>query len=231
MDTLTHLILGHTMGGAAAGAGAGAAAYWGALVGNSLPDIDVPIGYALRRGWAFHRKHTHTLPGILVLSALATGAISLAFPGAPALVTFGWTLLGAAVHVAFDCLNVWGARILWPYSDRRFGFAILFIIDPYILAMHGLAALAAPRGAPWAMASAWIATVVYIALRLALWMAARRALPSGARQTLVPLFGRLNRWRYVVETEDAIEKGIATAIPGRRIPTERIAKERPSGDR
>lgn len=226
MDSLTHLLLGHTMGSAATGAGADAAAYWGALVGNSLPDIDVPIGYALRRGWAFHRKHSHTIPGILALSALAAGVISRIFPGAPPLATFGWTLLGATVHVALDCLNVWGARILWPFSNQQVGWALLFIIDPYILGIHGLAAIAAPTGARWAPATAWVATLLYIALRLALRTAARRALPEGARRTLFPLFGRINQWRYVAESADAIEMGTVTAIPARRTPAEQLPKER-----
>lgn len=225
MDSLTHLLLGHTMGAAAAG-GAGTAAYWGALVGNSLPDIDVPAGYAVRKGWAFHRKYTHTAPGIVLLCAVAAAIISSFFPDDPPLLTFGWTLAGAVVHVLLDCLNVRGTRALWPFTNRVFGYAVLFIIDPYMLAIHGLATVAAPLGAVWAPAAAWAATAGYIALRLALRETVRSSLPEGAVHTVWPIMGGLNRWRYITDSPDALEWGTARALPFRHIASDRIEKPR-----
>jgi inner membrane protein len=224
MDTITHLLLGHTMGAAATAAGAPAAAYWGALVGNSLPDIDVPAGYAVRRGWAFHRKYTHTLPGVLLLSALATGILSRLFPDDPPLVIFAWTLAGCLFHVTLDCLNHWGARALWPFSNRVIGFPFLFIFDPYLVGIHGLATVAALLGAPVATPLAWAATGAYFIIRLLLRQLIRRRLPDGAVHTLIPAMGGLARWRYVSDSPEAVEWGTVTALPFRRVPSERLEK-------
>lgn len=209
------------MGVAAASTGAGAAAYWGALVGNSLPDIDVPVGYALRKGWSFHRKYTHTAPGILVLSALATGVLSLIFPDSNPVVTLGWTLAGCLTHLFLDCLNVWGARPFWPVSHRRVGWGLLFILDPYLLLFHGLAAAGEANGLAGSVQLAWLLTGVYLALRAALRLRVMRlvrerlqAAAPGARFAVMPVLGGINRWAYVIETSAGRHRGHARAIPG-----------------
>lgn len=178
LDSLTHLVMGHAMGAFATGAtpAVQTAAYWGALVGNSLPDIDVPVGYLFGRGWAFHRKFTHTVPGILLLSLAAAALITFAIPDSAYLVTWTWTLTGSVIHVFLDCLNRRGVRPLWPFSSRLFAAGVLFIIDPVILGALALASLGAKAGwtGPDLLRLTYIVVWVYIFVRWALVLYLRR---------------------------------------------------------
>jgi membrane-bound metal-dependent hydrolase YbcI (DUF457 family) len=163
VDSLTHLALGHAMGVFAGGStpAVQTAAYWGAFVGNSLPDIDVTVGHLIGKGWSLHRKFTHTIPGMLSLSALATAVITWAVPGSNPLLTCAWTLAGCIVHVFLDCLNLFGTRPFWPFTNRMLGYGVLFLLDPLILGFTGLGSIAQLAG--------WIDVAVLKGLSIAIW--------------------------------------------------------------
>lgn len=210
MDSLTHLALGHAMGLLATGASPAAqtAAYWGAFVGNSLPDIDVPVGHLLGKGWGLHRKFTHTAPGVLVLSILAAGVITWAVPGSNPLLTFGWTLAGCVVHVFLDCLNTFGTRPFWPFSNQILGYGVLFILDPLILGAIGLGSVAQQMG--------WITSPFLVAMYMLMWVyvAARWLMlprlknlvnqPGTERYSLTPF---LLGWRFFRVRQGRLEMG------------------------
>lgn len=210
MDSLTHLLVGHAMGAAASNVAHpyGAAAYWAVLVGNSLPDIDVPISLLLGRGIKLHRTITHTLPGTVILSALAAVVIGLLTPGAPFGVLFGWTLLGCLAHMALDCLNLFGARPFWPLSARAVEVGVLHILDPFLLGLLGAASLAvyAQVAPPATLAWAFLLMWPYVAYRMStarrLYWKLRAA--GSNRVRIIPWFAS---WRYVFETPSAIEFG------------------------
>lgn len=210
MDSVTHLLMGHAMGALAAAAApeAGPAVYWAAFLGNSLPDIDVPLSVLMRRGIQLHRTYTHTLLGAAVLSAAAACALSSAFPEAGPAQLFTWTLLGALAHVAADCLNLFGARPFWPLSGRTVELGVLHITDPWLLLLLGLPAAGAGVGwlpARW-LGGAFVAMWLYVAVRC---LTARRILrgllqAGSLRARVVPWF---SGWRYVAETADTVEFG------------------------
>lgn len=213
MDSLTHIVLGHAMGIFAQSAtpAAQTAAYWGAFVGNSLPDIDVPVGTLLGRGWALHRKFTHTIPGMLLLPALATGVITLVVPGSSPWLTYAWTLAGVMLHVFLDCLNSFGTRPLKPFSNRFFGYGVLFIMDPVILVVLGVGDLVHLAG--WlprvGLQVLTVAMAVYVAAR---WVALARLSRSLAHST-APAEARLvvtaflAGWRFFRERQGLLEYG------------------------
>lgn len=217
MDSLTHLVLGHAMGTFATGStpAVRTAAYWGALVGNSLPDIDVPVGHLIGRGWGLHRKFTHTIPGILALSALATGVIAWAVPGSDPLLTFAWTLAGCIVHVFLDCLNLFGTRPFWPFGNQNLAIGVLFILDPLILGFLGLGSAAQLAG--------WLGVTVvrglygvmwvYVALRwlMLLRLQSKVREPGVVRFTVAPF---LAGWRFFRQWQDRLEFGSAHPLTG-----------------
>ncbi|HWI63581.1 MAG TPA: metal-dependent hydrolase [Symbiobacteriaceae bacterium] len=210
MDSLTHLALGHAMGIFAKGATPAiqTAAYWGAFVGNSLPDIDVPVGTLLGRGWAFHRKFTHTLPGMLLLPALATAVITWAVPGSSPLITYGWTLAGVILHVFLDCLNTFGTRPFRPFSDQILGFGVLFILDPIILGVIGLGDVAHLAGWISAGALQWLSLAVaaYVAVRWVIMGWLRRRV-GGADVLRFTVTAFLVGWRFFRERQGLLEYG------------------------
>lgn len=210
MDSLTHLLMGHAMGALASNVSptAGAAVYWAALIGNSLPDMDVPVSLLLRRGISLHRTYTHTIPGNLILSAGAALLLQQLFPGASFALLFGWALLGTLVHVALDCLNLFGAKPFWPIDSRSIELGVLHILDPILLVILGIPALGAALGlaSQQMVALGFVLTWPYILYRL---QTARRLLgrlrrEGSHRARIVPWY---TSWRYIFETDGAIEFG------------------------
>ncbi len=210
MDSLTHLLMGHAMGALASNLSptAGAAVYWAALIGNSLPDIDVPVSLMLRKGISLHRTYTHTIPGNMVLSAGAALLLQRFFPGTGFALLFGWTLLGTLVHVAVDCLNLFGAKPFWPLNGRSIELGVLHILDPILLIILGIPTLGAALGmaSSQMVALGFVLIWPYILYRL---QTARRLLfrlkrEGSGRARIVPWY---TSWRYIFETDGAIEYG------------------------
>lgn len=210
MDSLTHLLVGHAMGAAASSVAHpyGSAVYWAVLVGNSLPDIDVPVSILLGRGIKLHRTITHTIPGTVILSGLAALVMSIFLPEAPFGILFGWTLLGCLAHMALDCLNLFGARPFWPLSARAIEVGVLHILDPFLLGLLGTASLAvafhlAPQHVlSWAFVLMWPYVAYRISTARRLYWKLRAA--GSHRARIIPWF---TSWRYVFETQGAIEFG------------------------
>ena len=211
MDSLTHLLVGHAMGVAASSvtpAPFGTAVYWAVLIGNSLPDIDVPISLLLRRGIKLHRTYTHTIPGAAVLSLLTAAGIARILPGAPFGLVFLWTLLGSLVHMGMDCLNLFGARPLWPLNGKSVDLGVLHIVDPVLITLLGVAALAVKAGmAGYAiLTGSFLLIFPYVFYRVAIARRLYRGLKAqgSLRARVIPWYAS---WKYVYETERTIEFG------------------------
>lgn len=210
MDSLTHLLVGHAMGAVASSLNpqASAAVYWASLIGNSAPDIDVPVSLIFRRDIQMHRTITHTIPGVLGLTGLTAMAVLFFFPTAPFRLLFAWALLGNLTHLALDCLNLFGAKALWPFLPRSIDIGVLHILDPWIMTIVGLPTLAAALGVPSkpVLAASFFGIWPYVVYRIAtarkLLGKLKREGPKKAR--VVPWF---NSWRYILETATAIEFG------------------------
>jgi inner membrane protein len=210
MDSLTHLLVGHAMGAVATSMAppAGAAVYWAALIGNSLPDIDVPVSLAMRRGVKMHRTITHTIPGVIGLAAVTALVLSWIFPEAPVSTVFTWALLGNLAHLGLDCLNLFGVKPFWPFTARLVEFGVLHILDPYLLVILGIPTLGAALG----MTSKAVLVLgfglmwPYIVYRFAIARRLVRKLKDegNERVRVIPWF---TSWRYVFETASTIEFG------------------------
>ena len=118
-------------------------ALWGALLGTA-PDLDI-IAYlwldaAEQLRW--HRGISHSLlilPFVSILFGWILTKIhktkKLKFTHAAWFVFATW-----ASHIFIDCLNTYGTQIFEPFSDYRFAFNSIFIIDlfftlPMLLAL------------------------------------------------------------------------------------------------
>lgn len=226
MDSLTHLLMGHAMGAVASTTAHpyGAAAYWAALIGNSIPDIDVPLSLLLRRDIKLHRTITHTVPGSLVLAGATALILSLFFAGAPLWLTFGWAFLGALVHMGMDCLNLFGAKPFWPLSSRPVEMGALHIMDPILMLMLSLPTLAIMLGkaSHAALVLAFFMMMPYIIYRIATARRLYRQLQQAGslRARIIPWF---SSWRYVFETDTGIELG--AWIKGKREATQTYTKQ------
>jgi inner membrane protein len=113
------------------------------LLAALAPDIDIvalaggPLSYL-----HYHRHLTHSL---LLAPVLALAVVVLARAAGPVrwAGAFIAALIGVASHLLLDLTNIFGVRLLLPFSARWFHLDLTSIVDPWIWAML-LAAVAGP---------------------------------------------------------------------------------------
>ena len=192
------------------------AAWFGALAGMA-PDLDVVIQSPADPllFLEFHRQFTHSLIFI------PFGALLVAWPLFKLQVRFFrqylslresylFCLLGYATHGLLDACTSYGTQLLWPFSDERFAWNNISIIDPLftlpLLVLVALAGYKRRRGFAVA-ASLW--ALSYLSLG---WLQVDRAVAAGElvaaqrghipeRITVKPSFANLFLWKVIYEFE------------------------------
>ncbi|MFM7348370.1 MAG: metal-dependent hydrolase [Erythrobacter sp.] len=149
MDNLTHSLVGAVLGQAGLKKTTGLAMP-ALIIGANLPDVDAACFFWLEgtEHLAFRRGITHGPPALVLLPLILAG-ILWGFdrwqtkrgtrPEGRLPVRFGWlyamAFVGCLSHPCFDWLNVYGIRLLEPFSSQWFYGDTLFIIDPWLWAM------------------------------------------------------------------------------------------------
>jgi len=181
------------------------------LIGANLPDLDM-LSILSGNALAFRRGWTHGVLALLVLPMLLTGLMvgwdrwhargrSDLAPLLPRQLL--WLATIAVVsHPFLDWLNVYGVRLLMPFSNRWFYGDAVFIVDPWLWLVLG-------AGAAWSAV-------------LARRGAARAAVPATVGLALAALyiagmFGLTQVGRMVVarglELENMASKGTVQVAP------------------
>ncbi len=134
MDSITQAVLGAAIGEAVLGKKIGSkAALYGAIIG-SIPDFDVAlrIFYSPYEMLSIHRGYSHSI----LFSIL--GALFLSF-GLKRLhlfkpiyysIIFLFTWLCLFTHMLLDAFTAYGTQLFLPFSNTRFGFDSVNVIDP-----------------------------------------------------------------------------------------------------
>ncbi|WJY18118.1 metal-dependent hydrolase [Alteriqipengyuania flavescens] len=167
MDNLTHSLVGALLGQAGLKRKTGLAMP-ALIIGANLPDVDAACFFWLEgvEHLGFRRGITHGPPALallpLVLAGLLYGfdrwqASRGKRPEGRLPVRFGWlyalAFLGCLTHPALDWLNVYGIRLLEPFSSQWFYGDTLFIIDVWLWALMGFACVFSlrreKRGGEW----------------------------------------------------------------------------------
>ena len=149
MDNLTHSLVGAVLGQAGLKRTTGLAMP-ALIIGANLPDVDAACFFWLDglEHLAFRRGITHGPPALVLLPLILAWLLwgwdrwqerRGTRPEARLPVRFGWlyamAFIGCLTHPAMDWLNVYGIRLLEPFSSRWFYGDTLFIIDPWLWAM------------------------------------------------------------------------------------------------
>ena len=153
MDNLTHSLVGALIGQAGLKRRTGLAMP-ALILGANLPDVDAACFFWLDgvEHLGFRRGITHG-PIAWVLLPLVLAGLLWGFdrwqakrgtrPEGRKRVNFGWLLalafLACLTHPALDWLNVYGIRLLEPFSSRWFYGDVLFIIDVWLWVGLGFA--------------------------------------------------------------------------------------------
>lgn len=144
MDNLTHTAIGLFLARAGARRWTPRATAI-LLVASNAPDIDVVAGAAGPLAYLhYHRHLTHALIAMPVLALLSVAVVRVAgrkplyWPGALAA-----GMLGVGVHLLLDWTNIYGERLLLPFSGRWLSLDSTSLVDLWIWAIAA-AALAGP---------------------------------------------------------------------------------------
>jgi inner membrane protein len=151
MDSITHIVLGATIGEALAGKSLGKKAMLIGAIAQSLPDIDFILSIWLRPvdNLLAHRGFTHSILFGLIICLLA-GVIASAWSvKTPTngngmtrtqwMVFFGVEL---GVHLFLDGLNNYGVGWLEPFNSHRFAFDVIYVADPFYSVWIGIGCVA-----------------------------------------------------------------------------------------
>jgi inner membrane protein len=198
------------------------------LLAANAPDIDVAAAFGGSLNYLnYHRYWTHglaALPVMALLPVLLVRAVSRK----PVRLgrAFAASLIAVATHLALDWTNMYGIRLLAPFSGTWFQGDIFSVVDLWIWAVL-LLALAGPflsrlvnaeigasqRGRPHGRGWAWFAILFVLFFGVARWYLHARAvavLDSRIYEGGVPLrvaalpsaFSPVS-WRGLVETDSS----------------------------
>lgn len=228
MDNVTHTLVGLMMSRSGIDRKVEHAAPLMMIAAN-IPDIDVVSlfgGSLTYLEW--HRSYTHALASAPLMALIPP--LLLLRRGRLTLWAYGFSLLGVLSHLVLDWTNVYGIRMLLPFSARWPRLDMTDVVDPWILAILFLA-LAAPafvklvsseisskKAAGPTRGWAWLALIAILGYEGLRFTAHERALGvMGARMyngsiarriTALPSRGSPWRWRGVVEGD-----GFVSIVP------------------
>jgi inner membrane protein len=175
MDSLTHILLGATLGELIAGKKLGKKAMLIGAVAQNLPDIDIVSGLGMdfTNYFLAHRGFTHSFL-FVVLAALLLPFIMNAFQSTK-MQYLHWAiffLIQLLTHVLLDSLNAYGVGWFEPFSHIRISFDLLFVADPFYSIWFAIACVAllilkphARHRIQWVLLSISI-SVIYIVLAM-----------------------------------------------------------------
>jgi inner membrane protein len=153
MDNLTHSLVGALIGQAGLKQKTGLAMP-ALIIGANLPDVDAACFFWLDgvEHLGFRRGITHGPIALLLLPLILAGLLwgfdrwqtrHGTRPEGRLPISFNWlfllSFLACLTHPALDWLNVYGIRLLEPFSSRWFYGDTLFIIDVWLWALMGFA--------------------------------------------------------------------------------------------
>jgi len=223
-----------------------AATLFGAVSGM-VPDLDSlirsstdPMVYL-----QYHRQFTHSLIFIPVGSLICALVFYFALARRWQISfkrTYLFCLLGYATHGLLDACTSYGTQLLWPFSDERFAWNTISIIDPlFTLPLLALVITSLikknPRFAQLALG--WV--IAYQGLGIYQhWRVADAGTQLAEQRGHVPLrmevkpsFGNLLLWKVIYEVEDgfytdAVRAGLDLNLyPGEFIPRLDVERDLP----
>jgi inner membrane protein len=225
MDSLTHIVVGASVGEALLGKYAGKRAmFFGALAG-SAPDIDAFMNFFVSdlESLILHRGITHSVFVAFIAGPLLGWSIWKYFKGekGPLSLWMAMMTINIIIHLFLDTATMYGTMLLTPFSDFRFAFDNIFVVDPLYsvpiaISFTALLILKSdhPSRAGWNRAGLVISTI-YMAFTITNHRAAIFALNESvdlsdktkSEYFAVPTLFNSILWKVVVMEGDTIRAG------------------------
>jgi inner membrane protein len=185
----------------------------GAVAGMA-PDLDVFIRSDIDPllFLEYHRQFTHSL---LFIPAGALLCTLFLYPWFKSKLSFALIYLfafaGYATHGLLDTCTSYGTQLFWPFSDQRFAWSLVSIIDPlFTLPVIILIVLAVVRKNSRYARFGFAYAVLYLALGIIQHQRAESAVYALAQQRghqpvrvhVKPSFGNRHVWKMIYEYDD-----------------------------
>lgn len=233
MDNITHSLTGLVL--ARAGLSQGSRGRTLALVlASNLPDLDLVAALGGSTTYLeHHRGLSHSIAGAPLFALGLALVLRASLRGARLLPLLWCSAIGIAGHVLMDLWTSYGTRALAPFDRSWLTWDLVFIVDPWILALLAAAALLARDSlqAPRIASVGLGLLLAYVGGRAVLHAQAldqARAQLSGRdvrRIAALPSPVDPFSWRVVADTGDAYWTG-EIALRGRSAPLVRREKQR-----
>ena len=204
------------------------------FIAGMAPDLDVFIRSATDPllFLEFHRQFTHALIFIPVGGFLCGWLLHRMYArgrGLDLRTSVFYCTLGYGTHALLDACTTYGTQLLWPFSDQRFAWNSVSVVDPlFTLPLLVLICLSAWRRRAILARAALAWAIAYPTLGL---IQRDRAVEAGLalagqrghqpiRLEAKPSFGNLLLWKVVYETPgryhvDAVRAGLTMKLyPG-----------------
>jgi inner membrane protein len=103
------------------------------MLAANAPDIDgYPFFYSQLEYLNIHRGYMHSLVAIPLMALLPIAIVKVATKQRPSLMAWFGCMLALLSHLLLDWTNVYGIRMLLPFSNRWLRLDITNLIDPII---------------------------------------------------------------------------------------------------
>ncbi len=174
------------------------------VIGSIFPDVDIVFqkwgDYVYLKN---HRGLTHSILGITISAAFLAVLLSFFFKGTGINELFVWSFFGGLSHSAFDLLNSYGAKLLWPFCNKKFSLGILNSFDPLFFLTLTSCIISKPAYKTLAL----IVFISYIFLRILMkWFVSnelhKNYTTECGKVSLLPSLTSLFRWHFVLEEPD-----------------------------
>lgn len=125
--------------------------------------------------------------------------------------TFLFCTLGYLTHPLLDAATSYGTMLFWPFSDERYSWSIVSIVDPvFTVPIIVLVALAGLRGTSWPARLALVWAILYLAAgafqhqvaKVTGHEIARSRGHDPIRLEVKPSFANILVWKTIYETRD-----------------------------
>ncbi|CAM4451072.1 metal-dependent hydrolase [Vibrio agarivorans] len=187
----------------------------GLLAGMS-PDLDVLIRSSTDPllFLEYHRQFSHSLifiPFGSLLCALVFYPLFAKRCGLSFKASWLYCALGYSTHALLDACTSYGTQLLWPFTDERYAWNILSVVDPlYTLPLVVLILLATLKREPKLARVALVWVLIYPMFGMiqkeraenAGWELVKLRQHEPVQLEAKPSFGNLLVWKVVYETED-----------------------------
>jgi len=96
------------------------------------PDIDILVSYlGVEETLLYRRALTHSVVGLPLLAAALFLLGRRILPDMKSIRVYLLALSLCALHVFMDLVNSYGTQVLYPLSNHRFAWDLIFIVDPF----------------------------------------------------------------------------------------------------